>query len=143
MNKDMKETIKYDSRHKKMIRIIEETGEGGETMGLGESKDCKYTIKNEQEYGPDSIKKIWGELKRQRDDLNKTLNSANNTLDAVKDLEDDNEIRELAEKLKKVQQLDKKYKAEAQKTHALENLQLVNKQMRDIRQAVNPHVKLE
>lgn len=136
------EKLTYDSRKKELHRKIVETGEGGKAMGIGDVKKCSYKIVNEQTYGEDAIKKVYGELKRQRDDLNKTLSSSNQTLDACKDLEDDASLKELKEQLNKLQMLEKKYKAEEQHKYALENLQTVNKQLNELKKAVGNHVKL-
>ena len=135
----MEESSVYDSRKRVLTRTITEDV----PLKIDDVTVGKHVSRTTQTYEVKGIKEVYAELKKQRDEVIRTLDKVNKILEDNKELTESKELEELRQQLEDIQKLKGKVQAESQQAHALEQLAEVEKQMKILKKAVGVHVKFK
>lgn len=133
-----KQKVRYDSRKKTLFRTIVTEDD----LLLENVRAGGYKIVNEQEYGESGIRLVMKELKRQKQNTQDVLTKVNETLESTKDVDMSEELELLESQLRKLNDFQNRKKALAQREQCLKDLQVVNGQIKEIKDAVGKHLRL-
>lgn len=130
--------VSYDDRRKVMTNktvTVEDLNIDGKEIG-------KMTQTIVGEYHEDGIRQIYEGLTRDRTALEQNIKKTKERLETLKDIENDDELKALKEKIDKIHKLTQKEKLEADLKDQQERLDSAKKSITLIKDAIGTRLKL-
>jgi len=135
MEPKIESSVKYDDRRKELTRFIKETREAK----VGDDVVGEIIFKSWGIYNQSGIKKILCDLELENKQLKKQIDSQSKNLESIPEFSED--LKDLKEKLIKLQKIDKAEKQINELQKKKEELKKVSQNIKDIKKAIGSRLK--